>query len=105
MMNFNLIIIFFLFFNFIDVNYGGKLLFKFDYLKTFSKEKKHNFSFLDKYNIMKRMKKNIGENIVKYFEQLQKIQEAYVCDTMLYKNFNCTFVDNDNLFKIIALIF
>lgn len=47
MMNFNLIIIFFLFFNFIDVNYGGKLLFKFDYLKTFLKEKKTQFFFFE----------------------------------------------------------
>lgn len=136
-MDIHLIIIFFLFFNFVGISSGDSLL-KVDMipflhlctnktpisrrfiiatdldicpfqLRKCVKEKKIFLPFSNKYQIMKKMKEDIHDDIIRYFERIQEFQNEYECNMndMKYipQRTNLTTDSHDDLFKLITLIF
>ena len=131
----HLMIIFFIFFNIVHVSSGGCLLnvnmTPFLHLcinkppinkqlmttkesnlwgiRKSVKEHKIFLPFLNKYQIMKKMKEDIHDDIIRYFERIQEFQNNYEYNindmTYIKQKTNLTTDIYDDLIKIITLIF
>jgi hypothetical protein len=73
------------------------------------KEHKIFLPFLNKYQIMKKMKEDIHDDIIRYFERIQEFQNNYEYNindmTYIKQKTNLTTDIYDDLIKIITLIF